>query len=278
MGALSKQYKDMLLSLKVSDITSTLLVDLFSDRAVRTGDKVKIVNSKINTNDTFVLEANEYFNKIKITTNAGLFIINKLLFEEDLKDVTGYVNDPITKKVQEKIEAKISDALMNDIITPEQFAKYLNRLQWFSKQFNSMISTSFSPNTIKPVKSAIKLRDDMIKQNKDALAEGDLIAGVQIENAVKEEAKKHLKGDHGMNLYDSGARGSFDNNYKNMMLVKGPVADPTTGKYDFVGSNLMDGIKKEELPVYGTAIVNGTYPKSIKCLVATYGDICRKLS
>lgn len=257
MGILSKQYKDKLMSLKPSDITASVLMDLFADKVEKKDGKVKITPSKINTNDTFVLEANEYFNTTKVTTNAGLFIVNKLLIEEDFSKITGYINEPITKKSQEKIETKLSNALMNDLITTEQFAKYLNRLQWFSMQLNSMVSPSFTMNTIKPVKSAITLRDKMIKENKEALKNGDLVKSVEIENAVKKEARQHLDGDPGMSLYDSGARGSFDNNYKNMMLLKGPIMNPAENKYEFVGSNLMEGIKKEELPAYGTAVVNG---------------------
>ena len=76
-------------------------------------------------------------------------------------------------------------------------------------------------------------------------------------------AREELKGDPGMDLYNSGARGSFDNNYKNIAVIKGPVYNPVTDKYDFVSSNFMEGIKKEEIPIVANSIPAGAYPKAV---------------
>ncbi len=276
MAMLKQQYVNQLIALTPYDITASLLVDLFADRAVRENGEMKIYPSKIKSSDTFKLEKGKAANKDTVTTNAGLFIVNKLLYEEDFSNILGYINEPITNKVHKKIESKLSSALMNDEITPEQFAKYLNRLQWFGNQMNTMTVTSFTPNTIKPLPSAMKMRDKMVKENREALDNGDVVKSIEIENAIKIEAKQQLSNDPGMNLYESGARGSFDNNYKNMFLMKGSVYHPGEGSYKFVESNLMEGIHKDELPTYGTAVINAAYPKSVG--TAKSGDMSKQLT
>lgn len=66
-----------------------------------------------------------------------------------------------------------------------------------------------------------------------------------------------------MTLFKSGSRGSFEDNYKNMSIMIGPVKNPGTGKYDFVESNYVDGIEKKDLPAVGNSIVNAAYPKAV---------------
>ena len=71
-----------------------------------------------------------------------------------------------------------------------------------------------------------------------------------------------MKGDPGLDLYDSGARGNYGN-YKNMNIFKGATLDTATGKYEIVKTSFMDGIRKEDIPSFATAVVAGTYPKAV---------------
>ena len=89
-------------------------------------------------------------------------------------------------------------------------------------------------------------------------------------NKYHEIAKKELEGDPGMMLYDSGARGSFGNNYKNMCVMKGPVMNSNTGKYEVVQTSFMEGIEKKDIPTMGTSVVSGAYPKAVGTGVAGY--------
>ena len=265
MSVLTNEQKQFFLKLKREDITAEFIETNLSDRMTIDKKSGKTINipSKFKTYDTFTLEKGEYFNTEKVVTNVGLFLFNKILIEEKFKDVVGYVNTPVTKNVQNSIEDKLSNALLNDKIETIDMVTYLNRTQWLSKQFNSVFSGSFTMKTLKPVPAVMKRRDHLLKENKEALDNGDVITAVKIETEIKEMAKKELKGDPGMDLYDSGARGSFDNNYKSISLMKGPVFNPTTGKWDVVQSNLMEGIRKEDIPSYGNAVVAGQYPKSV---------------
>jgi hypothetical protein len=271
MATISNEYKQYLLSITPDDIDKNFIESNFVDTCEKTKDgSVKVIPSKVKTTDTFVLEKGEYFNTEKITTGVGMFIFNKFLIEESFKDVVGYINEPVTDSVMGMIDAKLSDALLNDKITVQERVTFLDKLEWISKQFNSVLTSSFTMKTIKPVKKVIDRRDALIKQNKERLDNGDVTAAVEIESEVLKLAKEELKDDPGMDLYNSGARGSFKNNYKSNSIMKGPVFNPTTGKWDFVGKSFIEGIEKKDIPTCANSVVTGAYPKAVGTQVGGY--------
>ena len=263
MANLKPEYKKILLELKSEDISADFINGYLIDRAEKKDGKVTIIPSKMKTSDTFTLEPNEYFNKTKVLTNVGLFVFNKFIIEGQFEDVLGYVNTPIDNKTEAEIESKLSKALLNDKITPEQMAVFFNKLQWLGMQFNSAFASSFTMKTVKPLPSVMKRKEELFKQYEEELKNGDVITAVKIENELTELAKSELEGDPGMDLYNSGARGKFGNNYKNMSVIKGPVFNPSTGKWDMVDTNLVTGINKNDIPVYGNSVVMGAYPKAV---------------
>ena len=60
----------------------------------------------------------------------------------------------------------------------------------------------------------MKRKEELFKEHKEELENGDVITAVKIENELTSMAESELKGDPGMDLYNSGARGKFANNYK----------------------------------------------------------------
>lgn len=270
MAVISNDFKKYLLSLNPDDIDKNFIENNLVDKCIRKDGKVTIQPSKVKTSDTFILEKGEYFNTERITTNVGLFIFNKFLIEESFKDVVGYVNTPVTGKVKSAIDDKLSKALLNDKITVQEMVTFLDKTEWISKQFNSVFTTSFTLTTLKPNKNVIKTRDKLIKDNKEKLENGDIATAAKIESDVLDVAKKELKGDRGMDLYDSGARGSFGNNYKSIAVMKGPVLNPTTNKWEFAGSSYMEGINKEDIAIHGNSVITGEYPKAVGTQVGGY--------
>lgn len=253
--------KKFLLSLKPEDITGEFVYKYLADTYNR--DTKKMVKSKFMPSDTFILKRGEYFNTTDIDTTVGSFVFNKLLIEPDFKDVTGYCNNTIDSKEEGRIDSLITDALISGKINRDNVVKYKDTFEWFSKQFNSVFCGSFTPRTIKPLPSVNKAKKELLNKYKNEIADGDVITVVKIENELKDIARKELKGDPGMDLYNSGARGSFDNNYKNIAIMKGPVINPSTGKADIVASSFADGMTKEELGVMGNSIVTGEYAKAV---------------
>ena len=267
---LSDTHKAEFLALKPEDITKTFMINNFANRAKKVNGKIVKTNAKYKPTDTFYLTPSEYFVKTKTLTTVGRFIYNKLIVERDFKDILGYINEPITKKKQSQIESILAEALLNDKITTQQFSDYINRIQWISMTFNSILCSSFTEKSIVPLKKVTTTRDKLMKDNKDAIDNGDIVQAVKIEKELIDLAKTELKTDPSMDLYNSGARGSFDNNYKAMYISKGPVHNPIDDKIGIVKNSYMEGVSKEDIPIYGNSLITGQYAKSNQTPVAGY--------
>lgn len=255
--------KQYLLSIKQEDISFDLLVSLFADNVERVNGKVITKKSRFNPEDEFVLKAGEYFNKMQVTTTVGEFIYNKRIVEKRFEDVLGYWNEPIDKKTLGKIESKLSKALIGKKITMEDMVYYLDTTQWLSMKFHAVISGSFTMNTLKPNAKAMAIRNKYVKDHASELEAGDVTTAVKMEREVMAAAKADLDGDPGMFLYDSGARGSFGNNFKNISLMKGPVYNPILGRAEIITTNFMEGIAKKDIATYANGVIAGAYPKAV---------------
>lgn len=260
---ISEQDKKFLLSLEPSDISYDLLVELFGDSVTYENGKMNIKRAKFETSDEFVLEKGEYFNSERVTTNVGLFIFNKFVIEEDLKHVTGYMNVPMNKKAVKGMESKISDALLNDVITVDAMARYLDRFQWLAMKFHHVIAGSFTMKGLKPIPSIVKEKEKLLKEHREDIEDGKVEVMAAIEKQLVTKAKDILKDDPSTDLYNSGARGSFENNYKAISIIKGPVYDPISGKYKLIEANYMDGLNKTDIPPSASSVVAGAYPKAV---------------
>lgn len=263
MAMISDKDKEYLLSLSPEDLTFTTLVQLFGD-TVKQGEGLSTTRkSRFKTNDEMTLSPSEYFVKETTNTTVGRFIYNKYIIERvGLQDILGYINFAITDGKNGYIESILSKALISDKMSITQFYKYIDYRDNLGFQLNSVITTSFTPATIKANPKVTKRRDELFKKYEKELDAGDIIVSEKIEKELVTTSKELLKNDVGMDLYASEARGNFDN-YKNMNIFKGATRDKATGKYEIVRSSFMDGISKRDLPSFGTSVVSGSYPKAV---------------
>lgn len=255
---ISDEEKKYLLSINYADIDYNLLMGLFSD----TYENGKIKKSKFEPQDVFLLKKGEYINTENMDTTVGMFIFNKFIIEPRFSKVVGYVNYTINSKGLKNLESQLSEFLRDDIITSEDFADYLMRIQWFGNKLHEPLASSFTMRGIKPIDKVIKERDRLIKENQKALEKGDIIVMSEIESKLVKMAEEEIGDDPSMDLYYSGARGSISNNYKQLSIVKGPIMNLASGKYEFVENNFYEGISKDKISSTGSNVVNGAYPKT----------------
>lgn len=265
---ITAEEKKMFLSLKPDDINQQLFDDLFADRldtSTLNSKNPKIIKAKFNTYDEFVLEKNEYFNKEKITTNCGLFIFNKFLIEPYFQEEVGYVNFELTKENLGNIDSMIATAMMLDDSgeVVKKYIEYTNRLCWLAFTLNSQICSSLSMKTVKPLKSVTDLKKKLIAENKEAIDNNDAITYKRIQDKLVDKAKEELEKDPAYELYSSGARGSFDNAYRQWLCTKGPIWNAYKNEFEIVTNSLHEGIPKENIPSLANAVVSGFYPKAI---------------
>lgn len=261
---LNSNEKQIFLDLKPDDITKSLLEDLFSDRY--DAREEKFITSKFNTFDEFILKKGEYPSITEDTkTNCGLFIVNKFLFEDDWIDVIGYMNTPMDKKQIGAIDDMLTSMVMDDEdgTYQKKYVDYLNKLTWLELTFHTQISTSISIKSSKPLPKVKKRKEELLNKHEKELQAGDVTVASKIQEELINVAKEELKDDPTIELYESGARGAFDNAYRQEQLIKGPIYNAANNKFDIMTGSLYDGARKEDLPSFANAVVDGLYPKSI---------------
>ena len=258
---ISNDEKAYLMSIKPDDISISLLEDLFEDEYDRTTNKIK--PSKFNTYDEFTLNANEYFNKEKLLTNCGLFILNKAFFEKTLYKITGYINTPFDKSTIGKIDSMLASAVLEDRTDIDDYIEYMNKLCFISYGFNTQICTSLTYNSMVPFKEVESAKSEFIKKHKKELDNNDVFVASEMESELVKVAKKCMANDPAMELYESGARGGFDNAYKNAQIMKGPVYNASHGEFEVMTNALYHGIDKENVATLANSVINSNYSKAV---------------
>lgn len=264
-----------LISLKQDDITMSMIMELFGDF----GD-----HQKYNPYDIVTIPAGVYggnlpngegkFNKTAFTTTVGRFIFNKYFIESEpeLLDMFGYINDNINSKIYGKIFDKLGYAVMEDKLNIETYKRFCVKTQKFMP-YVSILAPNHSDNMLTITKLINKKKDQLIKQNKAAIDAGDVIVVDKISNELLEYARELMKDDPAMDMFLSGAGGSFENNFKNMFIMRGSVQDPDPRKsYNIIMSNYIDGVSKEEYSKLANTLAAGPYSRSKKTELGGYWE------
>ena len=209
-------------------------------------------------------------NKNTMTTTVGLWVYNKYFFEKELFNLFKYMNKTVNKGVFGKINADISYALLEDDIDIRVMENYLMKTQKVMP-FVSILSPGFTMKMLTSSKEIEKKKKQLMPKYKARLEAGDELAAEELEAELKAYAREYLADDPSMDCYNSGARGSFDNNYKNMFIMKGASKDPDPNKgYDIMLSNLMDGVSKEDYVALSNSLAAGPYQRAKKTSVGGY--------
>lgn len=267
--ALTDSEKHFLLSLKPEEITIPLITKYFGYRLIDR-KTFKYEGPKIPQNSTFSLKAGEYINKDAVQkTNAGILLFNKLIIDGKISHIVpnGYYNEVLTSKKVNALFDMMATAVTEGKLDIKSLVKTLKAIEFYGLKTVSIFSPSFTEKILKPDPNIMAQKDCLLKEMGDAK---DLKTMVDIEDKLVSDAKKANKDDAGMTLYDSGSRGSFDNDYKNISVMIGPTFNPQTGEYELMTSNYMDGLKKEDIPKAGNSVVSASYPKAVGTAVGGY--------
>lgn len=254
-------------NLKPSDITFDFLIDNFGNITSNPNGKrsVKASHSKFNMTD--VIDIRTPYLGFTGRTTLGRLLYNKIIIEYcDLEKIVGFVNEPITEGKNGKIEKLIANGLKEDRVSVSSMYKYVDARDWLGLQLHAVICTSFTMKSLSKPKEVDDLHKELLKKYKKELDANDEKVSEIIEKALIAKTKEVLKDDIGMDLYLSGARGSIDNNFKNINLTRGAVKNLQTGGYDVIKGSLMDGLEKKDMAAHSNNILMGAYPKAVKMI------------
>ena len=264
---LSEEKKARLMALDKDSLDIRTITKLFGySTKSDTKDKKKAFEVRepdFNLRDTFILEAGEYINNDKIETTVGKFLFNKLMIEgTELTKIVpnGYYNVEVDASALKKLSKMVANGCMQGVyeVVPT-IPDYLKKYEFWGLCLVTIFSPSYSIETILPNPILEKRKRELL----DNARSHNLNDLTQVEDQLVDEAKRVLDGTPGMYMFNSGARGSFSTDYKNMMLAIGAVENPITGEVDFMKSSYMTGIRKEDIPAAANSIVNAEHPKAI---------------
>ena len=261
---LTMEETEALLKLTKDDIDMNLLRNFF---AVRMGAD----NPRFNTFDTFKLPKGRLFNEEAIETTIGRYIWNFFVIPEEYLKKFGYQNLVFDKKGTSNLEKRLANMLLNDEISSDDYAGYLDRAEWITLGIVYFISPTMDYDMNVPIPEVIKRKNELFEQYKKEIKEGDPNAVSKIEEELLALSKKLIKekGNEGYDFFESGAF-SFENNYKKTSIMGGVMENPYTKKLDVLKSNYMEGISKEEFPLFANSTIAGGYARGVETQKAGY--------
>lgn len=211
-------------------------------------------------------------NKSPFYTTVGLWIFNKAFIEQDLFDLFQYIDEPVGKKTHNKINNELSYAVLEDKISLDVLKRFETKVQKFMP-FVTVLSASYTDKMLTVTGDINKKKKELMKKYAKGIEEKDPKAMDDMEKELLSYAKELLKDDPSMDMFDSGARASFGNNFKNMFVSKGAVKHPDPNKgYDLITSSYMDGISKEDYPAFAASLSAGPYSRAKKTETGGYWE------
>lgn len=268
---LDDSLKKKLLSIDRKTFTINDMSNLFGETYDTETKSMK--KAEIPRNTYFELKAGEYTNQKNIQTTPGIFMYNKLFVEGKIDKIIpdGYYNTIVTKDAHNKLLNYIFKGLVNEQITIETVQEFIDDMEFWGIKPQTIFSPSFTKATTTSNPKVMAEKRRLIKAAKEKYGDNiPLSEMVKIEDTLVKMNYEENAGDSGMSLYDSGSRGSFNNDFKNNNIMLGPILNPSTKQYDLMESNYIDGISKEDLAISANIVVNAGYPKAVGTQVGGY--------
>ena len=251
---------DLLLSIKHDEMDAEAIKNLLAFK--NGGDAI------FDPTDKFILPKYKLYNKEDIETTVGRYIFNMVTLTERTGHHVGYINFPVNGSGMGKIESKMSDLLMNDIISVDDYSDWIDRLQWLGFSISDYVNPPLTtdlltlPDKVRAEKEKILSKEENIKRLKQ---DGDIILAGEIEKHLLDMSKEELKDLPDMDIYDSGSRGSFSNNYKMTAVSRGVVASVSSpDQVNISMASLDEGIPPEERYIYADVLTNASYSRWLK--------------
>lgn len=265
-----------LCSLKEDDITTSLIMQLFGDFGTHQWfNPYDIITIPAGGYGGVIPNGKEKHNKMPMTTTVGRLIFNKYFFESEpyLLDFIGYINDnPMSSKAYGALFDKLGYAVMEDDIPIEVYKRFCKKSQKFMP-YVSILAPNHSDNMLTITKKINVRKAQLIEENKAAIDAGDVMVVDKISKELLEYARELMQDDPAMDMFMSGAGGSFENNFKNMFIMRGSVQDPDPRKsYNIITSNYIDGVSQEEYSKLANTLAAGPYSRSKKTELGGYWE------
>lgn len=248
--------RKFLFSITSAEITLELLVKLFA-YTVKT-------EPIFQPNDFFTLPKGTLYNTDDLETTAGRYIFNKFVITEKLGGLLGYQNDALNGNGLGSLDTTMSNLLLSDDITVEDFTQYIDKMQWLGFATSKFINASLTTDLMTPTQNIRDLKAKLLDDNREKIEAKDISTISSIENQLLSAAKNELSQLPDMEIYNSGSRGSFDNNYKQTAIARGVIRSVSNPDEIYVSmDSLSDGINPDEIYKYADLLTSASYSRAL---------------
>jgi hypothetical protein len=263
--------KEYIISLTEKDLCTTkVIMELFGD--LDGNDKPRFHPYDTIDMPAGVFKLADGYNKKPFTTTVGIWVFNRVFIENDLVHIFGYINEEINGGKFKWMLQEMGYAILEDDYDVDKYDRFVTKTQFYMPLV-SILSPGFSDDLLTINNTIEKKKIELIDKYKDRLVAGDAEVTEVIEKELLAYCKELLKDDPSSDIFNSGARADWDNNFKNMFISKGAVKDTDpNGGYNIIMSSYMDGIKKEEYVDLANALVAGPYSRAGKTKVGGYWE------
>jgi hypothetical protein len=253
---ISEENKNFLFSLKEEDITLELLEKLFAHKYKSP--------AMFNPDDYFTLPKGKLYNENSERTTVGRYIFNLFVLSPKIIKLTGYLNEAFDDGNINSLENRLSEFLLEDKITVQDFVDYIDKMQWLGFSIAKFMNSSLTYELLKLPPETEELKKQLIQKYKKEIESGDLITINKIEKELIAHAKKIVKDIPDYQIYASGGRGSFGNNYKNTSIIRGAIKNLANPDQVHISTaSLTQGIPPEELEYYSDLITQASYSRAV---------------
>lgn len=269
---------NQLLKLKQSDITYSFMMNIFGsfDGKVLC-HPYDIFEVPAKAFEFFDIKKNKMVSNINpFKTTIGCWVFNVFLLRDfGFSSIFGgYVNQTVNGDLFDDINQKLLYALLEEKIDVERYRKFANYTQ-FLMPFETILAPNHSEVMLTCTKKIEKRKQELLKQYKEDIEKGDAVVAEKIEKELLDYARELLGDDPALDNYESGGGGSFDNNFKNMYVMKGAIRDPNPNakqEFNIATSNFIDGVSADEYSLIANSLSAGPYSRGKKTQLGGYWE------
>lgn len=265
--------KKIILSMKPEEFVRSNLEKLFAAHHDRKANVRKPAAFK--TFAKITLNKSEYkWANDGTETTLGLLVANRYLLERiGIIDHCGYWNNPLTNKGIEDMVEMVNALALVGKISIEQLGEYVDARDRLGFWCNTFLSASITSVLIDKMPDVEKRKAELFKEHEANLKSNNPVTQIMTTNKIEKElvgmVRENVKSDVGYDIYASGVT-NFDNNYKNINIMRGAVYNEVEHKYDIVENSFMGGIKKEDIKPFANSVEAAAYPSAIGTADAGY--------
>lgn len=234
---------------------------LFSNFVKNFDESTKtVIEPKFKFGDSLLITKDHKYNSSNdtIRMTIGRYIFSIFCLNNEYISEFGLVVDEIKKKEYQLIAKNMSSLMLKGAIDNKEYADFLDRIEWLGNLLSNVGGDSFNGSSLTLTDNIKEKLDELIFSVKAQQLVQDPQYVKEVEKVLIDLVKKEM-GDEGLiRIIESGAKGSFGNNFKNLALFRGLVGN------DFISDNLTNGNSFDSYTKLGDNAVMGSYGRSIR--------------